>query len=409
MNRFREALPRGLESLAPLLLALALVAAGAAAARYARDSGARAETLLLAAWSAAVLLPLGWAGSVGAVRGRGARRAAAGAALAAAMVVALLPRSGATRPAAVATILVIALLTVAAALLRAPRRAASGVPGLAALGALALATALLAYGPRLWAAPLAAASWLLALALPALAAGVARFFARRGEPREGALAGGLVLLVPLIASERWWVISALGTLYLVARSATLLARAASGALAVTAALALLAGSFPWLRPEPVSTILSGLFAPPVESVDLGRRAAVLSAAAPGREVAAAGAPLSALAVDSYLTHSTGLACGAKLAEVELVGSSGSFRGDLVVGRDSAEWAAERGDVAGALACDPPPPFARFIPSTGRFFGRTTRARLELPRPFAAERIRVVRDAALPADLSLAIFHLAAER
>jgi hypothetical protein len=328
------------------------------------------------------------------------------------MVVALLPRSGATRPAAVATILAIALLAVAAAVFRTPRPAPSATPGaptLEALGALAFATAVLAYGPGLWAAPAAAASWLLAIALPAVAAGAARFFVRRGEPREGALAGGLVLLVPLVAGESWWVLSTLATLYLVARTRTALARAATGALATAAALALFAGTFPWLRPQPVSTILSGLFAPTLSSVDLGRRAAVLSAAAPVLEVAGGGSALSALAVDSYLTNSTGLACGVRLAEIELVGASGSIRGELVVGRDSAEWAAERPDVAGALACEPPPPFARFIPSTGRFFGRTTRARLELPRPIAAERIRVVRDAALPADLSLAIFHLAVER
>jgi hypothetical protein len=83
--------------------------------------------------------------------------------------------------------------------------------------------------------------------------------------------------------------------------------------------------------------------------------------------------------------------------------------DLEVGRDSAEWAAERPDVAAALACPAPSPWSSWLPAAGRFFGHHYRARLRLDPPLPVVRLVIERATDLPDATTLALFHVATER
>ena len=130
--------------------------------------------------------------------------------------------------------------------------------------------------------------------------------------------------------------------------------------------------------------------------------------------------MTSLVVDSYLTHGVELACGQELAAIELADAPPAESGGrasakapwhaaLVAGRDSAEWAAGRPDVAARLACPAPLPWISWIPGAGRFLGQTTRARFALPLARHARRLTLERNPALPAETTLAIFFLATER
>ena len=117
---------------------------------------------------------------------------------------------------------------------------------------------------------------------------------------------------------------------------------------------------------------------------------MLTQSSPRLEVELSGAVARSLVIDSYLTHGVGLACGQELAGLELQEASDSsgerktaqapWHAQLVAGRDSAEWAAGRPDVAARLACPAPTAWISWIPGAGRFLGQTTRARLALPAP-----------------------------
>ena len=188
-----------------------------------------------------------------------------------------------------------------------------------------------------------------------------------------------------------------------------------------AAATLLAGSFPWLRSAPVAALLAatGSLVRPVAEAPLGGRVAVLTQAAPRLELELSGAYVRSLIIDSYLTHGVDLACGQALASVDVherplgpgarPSAQSPWRATLVAGRDSAEWAAGRPDVAARLACPAPEPWISWIPGAGRFFGQTSRARCALEAPRAAQRLILERSPELPAGTSLAVFFVATER
>ena len=162
---------------------------------------------------------------------------------------------------------------------------------------------------------------------------------------------------------------------------------------------------------------------------LGERVVVLTQTSPRLEVELSGAAVSSLVVDSYLTHGVELACGQELAAIELADAppAGTGRREsakapwhaaLVAGRDSAEWAAGRPDVAIAALQEAvartetlpsPNPYVGATLAAGRFLGQTTRARFALPLARHARRLTLERNPALPAETTLAIFFLATER
>lgn len=116
-----------------------------------------------------------------------------------------------------------------------------------------------------------------------------------------------------------------------------------------------------------------------------------------------------MVIDSYLIRSVELACGTPIASVRVEADGAAFEAPLAVGRDSAEWAADRADVAALLACPPPAPWTSWLPAAGRFLGHHYRARVRLELPVAARRLVIERSPALPEATALALFHVAVER
>ncbi|MGE0640007.1 MAG: hypothetical protein AB7G12_13325 [Thermoanaerobaculia bacterium] len=386
----------------PLLLApaAALLALGLVAARYRSDAADAAESLFLAVWAATPLALL----TVLSDRAPRLRLWVPGAAtIAAGIVVLLVQRDGGTRPALVGLLLVVATLLVARPLLRARTLR---FPALAA--ALALDVAWIASGHHLFDAGERPATWLRLVLLPGLATALAVALARRGLDRTAPALAGALLLAPLVAGEPWWLLLAATALLCLAAFGTF--RPARTLVALGAAAALLAGSFPWLRPAPVATLLAHLpaIAAAPSSDRLGGRSVVLSTAKPTLELALPPGPVSSVTIDSYLTNSLALPCGAVLARLQFAGTPAEAE-ELRVGRDSAEWAAARPDVTRATACAPPPAWVSWVPSSGRFFGRTTRTHLALATAPAGGRFTLERDSALPAEVSIALFRVSFER
>jgi hypothetical protein len=232
---------------------------------------------------------------------------------------------------------------------------------------------------------------------------------------------GLVA-APQLAAEPWWVLLASAAAASTASlAAGLAARIARRALLLLGAATLFAGSFPWLRAAPIATLggsVASIHRPIVET-PVTERAVVLTRHSPSLDVDLAGASIRGLVIDSYLTNGVDLACGREIATVELEevreGDEARkltkipARFTMVAGRDSAEWAAGRPDVAARLACPAPAPWISWVPGAGRFLGQTTRARFELPVARPVRRLRIERSADLPADTALAVFFVATRR
>lgn len=398
----RFALPAALPAAMLLASTLGLTLAG--------DRTAAAETLFLAFWSAAVFTPLAFLDTA-----RGPLHAAL--ALATTVLVVTLPRAGGLRPAAVAALLALSVLVLARRTL-----ARRPVPDLRSAAALALAAAFVLHGHRVFLDGPSAATLLLLALLPGSAAALAARLAASGRSGAGLAAAVALLAAPQLASEPWWTLVVFATAASVASLGSgAAARLACHGLGLLAAATLLAGSFPWLRPAPVAT-LAGAVATldrPVAETPVSDRAVVLTEAAPRFEADLSGARLRGLVIDSYLTNGVDLACGQALATVELLSTpdptesrraaQGSWEVTLLAGRDSAEWAAARPDVAARLACPAPKPWISWIPGAGRFLGQTTRARFALPAGATARHLRIERSSGLPSGTSLALFFVATER
>ena len=394
----------------PAALPLAMLLAAVVTQALSADRAARPETLFLALWAAAVFVPLALLDSAsGPVH--------VALSLATAAATATLPRTGGLRPVVVAAMLALTVAILAAlALGRQP------APGLRTTAALCLAGAFVLQGHRLFVAGLSLPALALLALLPAIAAVVAARLTAAGRPGAALTAAIALVAAPQLASEPWWSLLAFAT----AASAACLgaagnARLAQRGLLLYFAATLVAGSFPWLRPAPVATLLGTLakLDRPVAETPLADRAVVLTREAPTFEAELAGTAVRGLVLDSYLTHGVDLPCGRALATIELrAAASGadprrpadaSWSADLVAGRDSAEWAAGRPDVAAGLACPAPAPWISWIPGSGRFLGQTTRARFALPGALPARHLRIERNPGLPDGTTVAIFFAATER
>jgi hypothetical protein len=162
-------------------------------------------------------------------------------------------------------------------------------------------------------------------------------------------------------------------------------RVAAGAATVLLAAALLAGVFP-----PSSTVL--LDAP-----------AELSAASPRLEIVLPPGVLAApaaLVADTSLSHAAAVAQRSPVALVRLLGAAPPVAGGaavaLLAGRDTAEWAIRRPDVAATASHRAPEPWLARATAEG-FFGLVFRARLPLPATAEPLRLVVERHPSLPPE------------
>ncbi len=429
---------------APLAAPLALAVAGGATATLRADSSQESATLFLTVLSCAVLAPL-------AATARRSSRVVPVAALAAFLALAFLPRISPLPAAAVSAVLVLALGAELAERVR-----GRGGPRLgAALAGLLYATQTLAFGDRLFEAPTTAATLLLLVVAPlgvawalarvarldlrgALALGLAGAASGPGwGPVElAALAGATALLtiegvaagpraralvIVAAAALPFAVRGSFGALLALAVAAATaacfvprpaLASVARAALAGAALAALAAGALPWRRPAALESVLLAVATRPLAIVDRPVRAdaVVLSASAPVFEAPLPSGNVRSVAVVSYLTNAAALPCAAPIANLTLFEADREVaRTRLEVGRDSAEWAARRSDVAAALACPVPAPHWSWIPVEGRFFGTSYQARFRWERALTADRLRLERDPELPEAVEVALFFVGVER
>lgn len=382
----------------PAALPAAMLLAATLTLTLSSDRAAASETLFLGFWAAAVFTPLAFLET--------ARRPVhATLGLAVAVLVATLPRAGGLRTVAISALLALSVL-ILASLALALRRA----PDLRTGAALALSAAIVLHGHRLFLHGFALSTLVVLAILPGVAAVAATRLAAGGKPGLGLAVALALLAAPQLTSEPWWILLAFATAAVSAGfGGGAGARLAHRSLFVFAAATLLAGSFPWLRAAPVATLLgaAGTLGRPVAETPLDERVVVLTEASPRFTFELSGVPVRSLVIDSYLTHGVDLACGQEFARLKLGEVNDAI--PLVAGRDSAEWAAGRPDVAARLACPAPEPWISWIPGAGRFLGQTTRARFALREPSAARNLVIERSPALPADTSLAIFFLATER
>lgn len=332
----------------------------------------------------------------------------AGCVLASGAALLLLPRDHGAAPLALA----LAAAGIAWAILRAV--ASDGCRSFRTLAPLTLAAATIAHGHRLAVAPAAPATWLLLVVLPLLAAWVLARLVGAGRGALAGAGGAALALAPTLAHEPWWILLPLASLATLAALGGLtlgsLGRSARGTLFALAALAQLAAAYPWLRAAPLAALadgLAGTAARPQSARLLGPGAVVLTAARPRIELALGGAAVSELVIESYLTNSAGLPCATPIATLTLPGEGGALAERLEIGRDSAEWAAGRPDVAAALACPPPEAFRSWFPTAGRFLGRTFRASFLVRPARAPERLIIERDPVLPPAVELALFSIEA--
>lgn len=429
--------------LAPLAVPLALAVAGGVTAAFRTDGAQAATTLALTALACGVLAPL-------AATARRSSAVVPAAALAAFLALAFLPRGVPLAAAAVSGVLVVALGAELAG-----RTRGSTPPQGAVLAGLIYATQVLAAGDRLFAAPWAAATLFWVVAVPLAVAWALARVARLDAPiawtlgLAGAasgpgwgtvelvvLAGATALLgfAPVAGRPRVRALVAIGAAALpfvrcdrfgAALALALAAVAAAGlapqrslalggrsTLAGLALAALAAGALPWRSPAPLETVVRSLALPPFAVVDRPVRAdaVVLTEASPVYEAPLTVGEVRAVTVVSYLSDAVALPCGVPIARLELHDAERAVAEmELQVGRDSAEWATQRPDVAAALACPAPPSHWSWIPAEGRFFGSSYRARFRQARPVAADRLRIARDPALPPGVGVALFFVGVER
>ncbi len=385
-------------ALAWLTLPAAFVVALVASAPALPDRAAAAELLAIGgalAWGFAVLF----------LHPAARTTPLAGCVLASGAALLLLPRDHGAAPLALA----LAAAGIAWAIVRAVAR--DGCRSFRDFAPLALAAATIAHGHRPAVAPEAPATWLLLVALPLLAAWVLGRLAAAGREALAGAGAAALALAPTLAHEPWWILLALATLAALGGfTPGSLGRGARGALFALATLAQLAAGYPWLRAAPLAALadgLAGTAARPRSARLLGPGAVVLTAARPRVELALDGRPVGELVVESYLTNSAGLACATPVATLSLAGEGRALNERLVIGRDSAEWAAGRPDVAAALACPPPAAFRSWFPTAGRFLGHTYRASFRVRPAEAPAELLLERDPALPPTVELALFSLEA--
>ena len=116
--------------------------------------------------------------------------------------------------------------------------------------------------------------------------------------------------------------------------------------------------------------------------------------------------VSEVVVDSYLTDAAELPTGTPVADVRLTGEGGTrWTWTLQAGVDTAEWAAQRDNVASVPGFVAPPPWLSRVASEGDIFAQRYRSRSVLESPIEVDHLAIVRRDALPETVSIAIFHL----
>ena len=121
-----------------------------------------------------------------------------------------------------------------------------------------------------------------------------------------------------------------------------------------------------------------------------------------------GPAVGSLVIDSNLSHAAVLPDRQPVATVRLLDSDGSAEEwTLLAGRDTAEWAVRRPDVAAGAAHAPPEAWLASVAPEGGFFGQVYRSRRRAERPLAASRLEIRLAPGLPPDTVLHLYRVEA--
>ncbi len=150
----------------------------------------------------------------------------------------------------------------------------------------------------------------------------------------------------------------------------------------------------------------GLQLPSVSQVPLQYQAVALADSAPW-QAALDHSSVGEISIDCNLVNGAGLKVGTPVLQVMLFGpDQGTVASwTLSSGRDTAEWAAGRPDVAALPGFQAPRPWLAYVAPEGRFFGYRYRARLAALQTQQASRLEVRRAAELPPEVTPVIYRV----
>ena len=255
-----------------------------------------------------------------------------------------------------------------------------------------------------------------AMLLPA-SAGIAAavvILATAGAGKEGALERGWLAALlggaMLAGSYPWLRTDPLATaLALFGIPAPLAGRAVLVAALVAVAVALALSLVERAAPRPSHWLLAtglavaALVALPPPAIDVAAGTATLTAAAPVWEAAVSG-PVRRLRVVSALADAAALPAGTAVATVSLERQGTPLAAwSLRVGAHTGEWAAERADLGGGVSRGPA--WWSWLPPPGDFFAHDYAATWQLDQPAAATRVRVALVPGLAPGLTVSLHRL----
>ncbi|MCG8458965.1 MAG: hypothetical protein MI919_22035, partial [Holophagales bacterium] len=124
-----------------------------------------------------------------------------------------------------------------------------------------------------------------------------------------------------------------------------------------------------------------------------------------------GSPVRQVVIDSYLVHAAALPTWEPVLWLALEDSRGRRLAEwrMVSGRDTADWAAARPDVASRPGFVAPPPFLSRLAYDGRFFGQIYRAHFRTEEPVPARRLVLGRPGSLEQAVEIRITRLEVRR
>ncbi|MEL7060959.1 MAG: hypothetical protein AAGN46_13135 [Acidobacteriota bacterium] len=172
--------------------------------------------------------------------------------------------------------------------------------------------------------------------------------------------------------------------------------------------------FAWVRrvPAPAAVVAFGALAFAAIEPPSGRRV-VATQEVVHRPVVASisngpeGARVEQVVIDSSLVHGAGLEEGRWVATLRLLDGDGRIvkRLRLLAGRDTADWAAARPDVAHRPGFVAPRPWLHRVAPSGHFFEQRFRRQADLETPLEVERLELRLAPNLPADTRLRLHRL----
>lgn len=282
------------------------------------------------------------------------------------------------------------------------------------LPAVTIPAALLAWQPGAWST----------LGLVAGLGGVAVFLGRRQEllPILEAAAGLLFFGSALLAAPPWLrpqplvalaeLLGTGGLAWLLALLLVLLF-ASVGRRMAPAALRRLDDVI-GVAAQPMGVLLGGVVL--ILAAGAAAPAAVIGApgdlptARPVREHLLAGELVSAVVIESRLSHAAHLPVGSPALTLRAWDRAGrQYVHRLRAGVETGEWAARRGDVAPHYPLPSKALWRGQLVSPDRFFGQTYRARWRLPRPVRLVRLQLERSSSLPREVGVWVERLEVKR